>query len=144
MNDLVTINRPIKDVFEFVANHANDKLWKPFVTTSKQTSTGHIGVGTRFEVGMVTWNHYLASTVEIVEYEPYRWYVYKSCTPPFHFVAHLSFASVALGTELRGYVEFQARGLWKLLKPLIKTFFKSQEKHTFSKLKKILENQSTL
>jgi len=88
MNDLVTINRPIKDVFEFVANHANDKLWKPFVTTSKQTSAGHIGVGTRFEVGMVTWNHYLASIVEIVEYEPYRWYVYKVAR--HHFILSLT------------------------------------------------------
>lgn len=144
MNDLVIISRPIKDVFEFVANHANDKLWKPFVTTSKQTSAGQVGVGARFEVGTVTWGHYFASIVEIVEYEPYRWYVYKSGAPPFHFVAHLSFTSVALGTELRGYVEFQARGLWKLLKPLIKTFFKSQEKSTFSKLREVLENPSAL
>ena len=113
MDDLVTIRRPIQDVFNFVANHANDRLWKPFVTTSKQVSTGYIGVGTQFEVGMVIWNRYYASIVEIVEYEPNKWYVYKSGTQPFPFIAHLAFASVTSGTAIRGYVEFQAYGLWK-------------------------------
>jgi len=142
MNDLVTINRPPQDVFDFVANHANDKLWKPFVTVSKQISAGAIGVGTRFEVGTLISNRYFASNVEIVEYEPHRWYVYKSNAQPFPFIAQLSFESITSGTAIRGQVEFQAHGLWKVFAPIIQAFFKSQEKHTFSQLKKVLENAS--
>lgn len=140
MDDLVTINRPVQEVFEFAANHANDKLWKPFVTTSRQISAGHIGVGTQFEVGMVIWNRYRGSIVEIVEYEPNQWYVYKSRAQPFPFIAHLSFTPVAEGTAVRGYVEFQAQGLWRWFSPFVRIFFKSQEKHTFAQLKKVLEN----
>jgi len=142
MDDLVTINRTIQDVFEFVVDHTNDKLWKPFVTTSKQVSIGHIGVGTQFEVGMVVWNRYRASIVEIVEYEPYKWYVYKSRAQPFPFIAHLSFISVVSGTAIRGYVEFKAHGLWRWFAPFIRIFFKSQEKRTFYQLKKVMENAS--
>ena len=141
MDDLVTINRPTQDVFEFVANHANDKLWKPFVTVSKQISAGAIGTGTQFEVGMMILNRYFASNVEIIEYEPYSWYVYKSGAEPFPFVAHLAFASVPSGTAIRGYIEFQIYGLWSWFAPFVRIFFKSQEKHTFSQLKKVLENR---
>lgn len=140
MDDLATINRPIQDVFAFVANHANDRLWKPFVTTSKQISMGPIGVGTQFEVGVVVWSHYFASMVEIVEHEPHQWYVYKGGAQPFPFIAHLSFASVASGTAIRGYMEFQAQGLWRWLTPFMKMFFKGQERRTFAKLKRVLEN----
>ena len=142
MNDLVTINRSTQDVFEFVANHANDKLWKPFVTVSRQVSTGAIGIGTQFEVGMMVLKHSFTSNVEIVEYEPYRWYVYKSHAQPFPFVAQLSFESITSGTAIRGHVEFQTHGLWKGFAPIIQAFFKSQEKHTFAQLKKIMENAS--
>jgi len=143
MDDLVTINRPIQDVFNFVADHSNDRLWKPFVTTSKQISAGPVGVGAQFEIGMIVGSRYRASIVEIVEYEPYKWYVYKSGAQPlFTFIAHLAFASVASGTAVRGHVEFQARGLWRWVVPFIRVFFKSQEKRTFYQLKKVMENAS--
>ena len=140
MDDLTTINCPIQDVFAFVTDHANDKRWKPFVTESRKISPGLIGKGTLFEIAVTTWNQRFAGQVEILEYEPYHWYVYRSNSQPFPFVAQLEFSSNSSGTHIRGHVQFQAKGLWKVFTPLFLLFFRSQTKQTFARLKTVIEN----
>src|SRR4030095_13176109 len=140
MNDLIIINRPIQEVFAFVTDHANDKLWKPFVTESRQISTGAIGVGKRFEIVTVAWNYRRAGEVEVLEYEPYHLYIYRGNDKLFPFVAKLSFSSVASGTLIHdGNVRFHAKGFWKVFEPLILVFFRSQSKSTFNRLKEVME-----
>jgi len=139
MDDLVIINLPIQEVFAYVTDHANDKYWKPFVTESRQISTGPIGVGTLFEVVIVTLKRRIADQVEVLEYEPYRWYVYRSNSPLFAFTGQLSFSTVASGTHIQGQVKFHAQGLWKLFTPFLAIFFRSQSKQTFAHLKQIME-----
>ena len=139
VDDLVIINLPIQEVFAYVTDHANDKYWKPFVTESRQISAGAIGVGTLFEIITTTWKQRITGQVEILEYKPYSWYVYKSNSQPFHFVAQLLFSPTPSGTQLQGHVAFHAQGLWKLLIPIPLLFFRSQTKQTFMRLKQILE-----
>ncbi len=139
MDDLVIINRPIQEVFVYVTNHANDKYWKPFVTESRQISAGAIGVGTRFEIVTVAWGYHRAGEVEVLVYEPYSSYVYRSNDNLLPFVAQLSFSSTSSGTHIQGRVKFHAQGLWKLFTPFLSIFFRSQSKQTFARLKQIME-----
>lgn len=139
MDDLVIINRSVQEVFAFVTDHANDKRWKPFVTESRQTTPGPIGAGTRFEIDTVAGNYRRTGEVEVLEYEPYTRYMYRGNDRLFPFVAQLSFASVASGTAIRGNVEFQAQGFWKIFAPVILIFFRSQSKSTFNRLKEVME-----
>ena len=139
IDDLVIINLPIQEVFAYVTDHANDKYWKPFVTESKQISAGPIGVGTLFEVVIVTLKRRIADQVEVLEYEPYHWYVYRSNSQLFAFTGQLSFSTVVSGTHIQGHVNFHAQGLWKLFTPFLAIFFRSQSKQTFARLKQIME-----
>jgi len=141
MDDLVTINRPIQDVFAYVTDHANDNYWKPFVTESRQISAGAIGVGTRFEIVTVAWGYRRAGEVEILEYEPERMFKYRGHDRYFPFIGQLMFSKVPSGTHIHGHVEFQAQGVWKLLSPLLLMFFRIQTKQTFMRLKQILEQR---
>jgi hypothetical protein len=143
MDDLVTINRPIQEVFAFVTDHGNDQHWKPFVTESRQISPGPISKGTRFEIVTVTRNYRRAGKVEILEYEPYNKYVYRGNDTLFPFVAQLSFVSIASGTAIRGHIEFQAQGFWKVFTPFILIFFQSQSKSTFHRLKQVMESSAS-
>jgi hypothetical protein len=140
MDDLIIINRPVNEVFAFVSDHSNDKLWKPFVTESRQISMGPIGVGTRFEIVTVAGKYRRAGEVEVLEIEPPHWYVYRANDQVFPFVGRLTFSAVTSGTRIRGQVEFQAQGIWKLLSPLPRLFFRSQTKRTFLRLKKVIED----
>jgi polyketide cyclase/dehydrase/lipid transport protein len=140
MDDLVVINRPIQEVFAFVTDHSNDKLWKPFVTESRQILSGPIGVGTRFEIVTVAGGYRRSGEVEILEYEPCSSFAYKGHDEIFPFVGRLWFSTVSSGTHIHGQVEFQTQGLWKLLAPFPLMFFRSQTKRTFARLKQILES----
>ena len=64
MDDIITIYRPIQEVFAYVTDHANDKYWKPFATESRQVSAGPIGLGTRFEIVTTAWNYRRAGEAE--------------------------------------------------------------------------------
>ncbi len=139
MDDLVTIQRPIQEVFAFITDHANDKLWKPFVTESRQISVGSIGVGTRFEIVTTAWGYRRSGEVEIVECEPYCSFAYKAHDPIYPFVARSMFSETSAGTQIRGEVEFQATGLWKLFTPLFLLVIHTQSKQTFKRLQQILE-----
>jgi hypothetical protein len=143
MDDLVTINRPIQEVYAYVTDHANDKYWKPFVTESRKISAGPIGVSTRFEIVTVAWGYRRAGEVEVLEYEPYNLYAYRSNDELFSFVARLAFSTTSSGTLIQGYVKFHAQGLWKLLVPIPLLFFQSQTRQTFNRLKQVMERTGT-
>ena len=140
MDDLLVINCPIQEVFAFVVDHANDKLWKPFVTESRKISTGPIGVGTRFEIVTAAWGYHRSGEVEILEYEPDRMFRYRGHDRHFPFIGQLTFSKVPSGTHIHGHVEFQAQDVWKLLAPLPLMFFRSQTKSTFARLKQVMES----
>ena len=140
MDDLVVINRPIQEVFAFVTDHSNDKLWKPFVAESRKISTGPIGVGTCFEIVTVAWGYRRAGEVEILKYEPARSFVYRGNDKLFPFIGQLWFSSVPSGTHIEGHVEFQAQGLWKIPALLPLLFFRAQSKSTFARLKQVMED----
>ena len=139
MDDLVVIQRPIQEVFDYVADHSNDKYWKPFVTESRKVSTGPIGVGTRFEIVALAWGYRRAGEVEIVEYQPYCSFAYRANDPIYPFIARSTFSETPSGTQILGQVEFQTKGLWKLFTPLFLMFIRSQSRPTFNRLKQILE-----
>jgi polyketide cyclase/dehydrase/lipid transport protein len=144
MDDLIVVNRPIQEVFAFMTDQSNARLWKPFVTESRQITDTEIGVGTQFVEGIDVLNRHLVSVVEILEYIPCHWFVYKTRdeSVPFSLVARMSFEETPTGTLIRGHVDFQGRGLfWDWLTPLIRLFFKSQSK-SFYRFKQVMENPS--
>jgi hypothetical protein len=141
MSDLITIHRPLKEVFGYVIDHSNDKYWKPFVTESIKITPDPIGVGTRFKITTTTRGYRRSGEVEIIEYDPYHSFAYRANDKIFPFIGQLHFSEIAAGTSLHGNVEFQAQGIWKLPQPLIVLFFHSQTKRTFARLKEVMESK---
>ena len=143
MDDLITINRPLKEVFDYLVDHSKDKYWKPFVTESIKITSEPIGVGARFKITTTVWGYRHSGEVEIVEYDPSHAFAYRAHDPILSFVARHILSETPSGTQIRGQVEFHANGLWKLFVPLFSIFIRSQSKQTFNHLKKIME-QTTL
>lgn len=139
MADLITINRPLQEVFNYLVDHSNDKYWKPFVTESIKLTPEPIGFGTRFKITTTAWGYRRSGEVEIVEYNPYNSFAYKVHDPIYPFTARSTFIETPSGTEMHGQVEFHARGMWKLFVPLFLIFIRTQQKQTFNRLKQILE-----
>ena len=93
----VVINRPIEQVFTFVANFENEPQYNPSLLSMRKTSPGAIGLGT-------TWQEEvrLAGTHDrtVTIYEPHHTLVYQNDRRPFPVEITFRFAPVPGGTLL--------------------------------------------
>ncbi len=138
--DLV-IERPVEDVFDFVADERNEPRYNPRMLRAEKLSAGPIGAGTRFraEMKMKGRRRLVEMTTEFTGYErPHR---LASAT---HFTSmeihgSLTFEPVPEGTRMRWQWNLEPRGLLKLVGPLIVRMGRRQEQAVWSGLKRLLE-----
>ena len=51
----IVINRPVEDVFDFVADERNEPRYNPRMRSAEQSSEGPIGSGLGFEPSLRRW-----------------------------------------------------------------------------------------
>jgi uncharacterized protein YndB with AHSA1/START domain len=119
----VVIERPLEEVFAFLADPENDAQWTPVVKETRMTSEGPLGVGTRYEQS----GHFLGRNFEmlfeVTEYEPNRKIGQKLITPgPLRTTGLSSVEAVSGGTQVTLTGEAQAGGFFWLLPDRIIAF----------------------
>jgi uncharacterized membrane protein len=136
----IHINRPIEEVFTFLADFENLPKWNYFVLKVEKTSAGPIGIGTTY--------HQVRKTDEqsfgITEFEPNRAMAVK--TPPGEsFQLEMRFILRSEGDSTH------VRDLWKLdtgrsaiLEKLAGGKVKSTVAENLSKLKQLLEQGNVI
>jgi len=119
----VVIERPLEEVFAFLADPENDAQWTPVVTETRKTSEGPLGVGTRYEQS----GHFLGRNFEmlfeVTEYEPNR-KIGQRLISQGQLVAtgSSSVEAVSGGTQVTLTGEAQAGGFFWLLPDRIIAF----------------------
>jgi uncharacterized protein YndB with AHSA1/START domain len=119
----VVIERPLEEVFAFVADPENDAQWTPVVTETRKTSEGPLGVGTTYEQS----GHFLGRNFEmlfeVTEYEPNRKIGQRLINPgPLGATGSSSVEAVSGGTQVTLSGEAQAGGFFWLLPDRIIAF----------------------
>lgn len=114
------IDRPIGDVFAFLAAGTNDPKFSPRVNEIKQKTDGPVGVGTIFEstvkdAGMTTSREF--ELTEFVEPTRIRWTERSKnlVTVPN---GGYDLSPAGSGTQMRVFNEFEGHGLGVLIVPL--------------------------
>src|SRR5919199_311608 len=97
---VVAIDRPIEQVFAFVANAETAPRWREEIVDVRRTTTGPIGVGTTYQALHTDLGERAASTLEITEYEPYRKVSFEGLMGPGRFRDSYAFQSVGAGTRV--------------------------------------------
>jgi uncharacterized protein YndB with AHSA1/START domain len=117
----VNIDRPIEEVFDFLADGANNPRWQPPVIATTQTS-GPLDLGTKFDQTM---RHPLGFKVsanyQIVSYEPPRELALQTIsggpirpTQRYELTANTDGA-----TTLRTIIEYHLQGLMQIALPVL-------------------------
>jgi hypothetical protein len=75
---VVSIKRPLADVFAFVANAETAPQWRPEIAEVQRTTAAPIGVGTTYQARRRHLNEWRSALVEILEYEPLTTVVFES------------------------------------------------------------------
>lgn len=69
INESVTIDRPIEEVFEFIADGENDPRWCPAVKEIRKVSGNGLGKGAAYEMHHTPGGMNFDARVEVVDYE---------------------------------------------------------------------------
>lgn len=137
----IIINRPVEEVFDFVADERNEPRYNPRMRRADQISAGPIGCGTRFRAEITTMGRLVDMTIEFSAYERPRRLASVTHLSIMETQGILSFDPVPGGTRMHWSWDVEPRGRLKLLTPLVARLGRRQETAIWTSLKRLLEGQ---
>lgn len=138
----IAINRPVEEVFDFVADERNEPSYNRRMLRAEKTTPGPIGPATRFRAEFASRVIQVATT-EITAYERPRRLASSTRMAAIDVQGTLTFEPVPEGTRMRWSWELEPRGPFKLLGPIIARVGRRQEAATWASLKRFLEERGT-
>jgi len=134
----ITIDRPVKSVFEFVLDGANGPLWRPDTTDAQLKPGMPLGVGAVFKQGMKGPGGRIDADYEIVECRANEWIKFQVVAGPARPVGTYRFEAAGKSTKVTFVLDFQPKGLARLMDGMIKNNMQA-EVGNLSNLKSYLE-----
>jgi uncharacterized protein YndB with AHSA1/START domain len=140
----IVINRPVDEVFDFVADERNEPRFNPHMVSVTKISDGPVEAGTRFAAEISTRGRTQPMTIELTECVRPRRLSSTTHLAAMDIIGTLRFEPVAAGTRMRWSWELAPRGRGgRLLLPLIAPIGRRQERTTWAGLKRVLEADIT-
>jgi uncharacterized protein YndB with AHSA1/START domain len=137
----IVINRPVEEVFDFVADERNEPRYNPRLLRVEKLSPGPVGLGSRFRAEMRTRPRPMEMTTEFTGYERPRRLASTTRMSRMDIRGTLSFDPVPGGTRMRWSWELEPHGLLKLMTPLATPIGARGERAIWTSLKRFLEAQ---
>jgi uncharacterized protein YndB with AHSA1/START domain len=137
-SNTVTIQRPIEDVFAFVADGLNGPKWRPGILDIAHAS-GH-GVGQLYRQGVKgPGGRRIAADYEITAYEPPRRLAFQAVAGPIRPSGSYDLSEVAGGTLVTFTLGIELSGLKRLLMGAAVQRTMDAEVGSLERLKAVLE-----
>jgi uncharacterized membrane protein len=140
---IITINRPINEVFAYVSNMENGPKWQPELLEVRRITKGPVKIGSQFTSARKIMGQKLETTIEFAAYEPNSKYIIKSIAGPLPFEQTTLFESTADGTRLTTKIELYPSGDMAQAEPMLAETLKQEMETDFEGLKKLLERKVT-
>ena len=138
---IITINRPVAEVFAYVSDLASGPEWQPGLVEVRRITAGPTGVGTQYNGVRKFMGRKMESVIEFTTYEPNKKLVFKSVSGNSPLVQSFLFEPTAEGTKLTARLELQTSGLMGLAEPFIASSLKRDVDANYENLKNLLEKQ---
>lgn len=135
----IVINRPVEEVFDFVADERNEPQFNPRMSRVEKITSGPVGPGTRFSAEMTSLGRPAEMIIEFTAYDRPRKLASETHLSAMEIRGALSFEPVRGGTLMRWRWEMQPRGLLKAIGPLLGRMGRRQERTIWAGLKRRLE-----
>jgi carbon monoxide dehydrogenase subunit G len=134
----VTIQRPIDEVFAYVADGEHSPAWRPGVTDIRRVSG--TGVGERYAQGVRgPMGRRIAADYEVTVFEPNRRIEFQTVTGPARPHGRYDFEPTGAGTRLRFALDAQVGGLAGIFMKSAVQRTMDAEVRTLDNLKRVLE-----
>lgn len=140
VQEKIRINRPVKAVFEFVANPEYQLLWNSNMVDYE--ADGPIEKGTRTKGANKVAGRRIDWTSEVIEFDPWRTLTIRSIDAPMDFELTMTFEDVSKDvTEMTYHQTVGDLGgfFGKLADPLVTRMYAHDVRANLGKLKDLLE-----
>jgi hypothetical protein len=135
----IMIERPVGEVFDFVADEHNEPRFNPQMTSVEQLSEGDVGLGTRFKAEVMSGGRPLSMVIEFTQFDRPARLGSRTTMPGMVILGELTFDGVGDATRMRWAWDMQPAGAMRLLKPMIVVMGRRQERDIWTSLKRYLE-----
>lgn len=135
----ILIDRPVGEVFDFVADECNEPRFNPQMRRAEKISDGPIGAGTRFRAEMISMGRPVGMEIEFTGFERPRRLASTTHMSSMDVRYALTFEPVPDGTRMRWSGDLEPRGILKLMGPIVARMGRRQETRIWAGLKQLLE-----
>lgn len=139
----ITINRPVDEVFDFVADERNEPRFNPRMRRVELVSPGPVGRGSRFRAEMATMGRATPMTIEFTGYDRPRRLASRTRLSTMDIDGELTFDPLPVGTRMRWSWTLRPHGLLRLAGPLVARTGRRQELQIWTGLKRVLESAAS-
>ena len=141
----ITIDRPVDQVFDFVADEGNEPRYNPRLLRVEQLTPGPVGEGTRFRAETTTMGRTAVIAIRYTGFQRPQRLLSSIDMAAAHISGTLTFDPIAAnGTKMGWSWDMRLRGLFRLLTPVIVRLGRRQEQATWTSLKQFLEQTQDL
>lgn len=133
------IERPQEEVFDFLADPANDTKWRDSAVSSEWLTEGPTAVGSQLKSVDKLMGRKIESTSEITAYDPPNKYGQKTLGGPVPFEFSITLEPEGSGTKLTMDGQAEVGGFFKLAEGLVGKQLEKQIETDFNGLKRVLE-----
>ena len=133
------IDKPVKDVFAFVANPNNMSKWNSAVVSLQQITPGEVGVGTKFKSVGEMMGRRIEGEMQVIAYEPDTKCGFQVQAGPMQVNLTMMFKTVGTGTKVSLNAQGNPAGFFKLAEPVMAGRVKSLMEENLTRLKSVLE-----
>lgn len=135
----IAIKRPVQDVYDFLLDGTHNPLWRPGVIDIQRLTNLPDTVGSKFKQGMKGPGGRIDGDYEITELQPNSLIKFQVIAGPARPTGTYKLESQGDSTFVTFILDFQPKGLAKLMDPVIGKTMQS-EVANLSHLKEYLEN----
>jgi carbon monoxide dehydrogenase subunit G len=137
----VTIQRPVEDVFAFLADFENVPAWNYAIVETKKLSPGPVGVGTTYRQTRSV-PRSSEESFQVTVFEPASRLEVQGEIGPFKARLRYALEPTGSGTRLTNAVELESSGLLTFVAPLATSRVKSAVAANLDTLRQILERDA--
>jgi uncharacterized membrane protein len=143
LQESIEIDRPVKEVYEYIVNVENAPKWQPAVIEVKRLTEGPIRVGTQFSEVAKMMGMRVNTICAITELEVDKKFGFKgSSTGPLEYEALYTLEPSGSATRLNIVGKMRAKGFWKLLEPIFKGEVKKESRQELLTMKRMIETRT--
>lgn len=139
MEASTTIDRPLGDVFSFVADTTNDPAWHTDLLEVHRRGAGPTGPGSEFDVRIQPFMGQSSGILRVTRFEPNQMLELRGRMGPMEPIIRYSFTTWDGGSQVRREVTLQPTGVMRLLQPLMRPTLVKRNRQFLVNLKRVLE-----